>query len=382
MTAGVAAVAVAFGAGAATVALTQDSAPATPAASGVIDQAVTAIENHAARPVPTSRLEQAAVQGMLSALGDDWSAYYNPQDFQQFEHVLAGGYTGVGLWLRRDQNGVIRVLSVQPSSPASRAGLGVGDRIVAVAGRPVTGQQVAAVTDSLRGQSGTSVTVTVARPHGTVQTTTLSRTSILDDDVSSRMITPTVEDIRVDAFTAGVGAQVRRLVTAAQAAHDAGIVLDLRDDPGGLLDEAVETASAFLDHGPVVTYVQRGQPPQTLDALGGGNTALPLVVLVDGGTASAAEIVAAALQERDRAVLIGSRTFGKGTVQAPQRLANGSAIELTVGHYLTADGRSLQGQGITPDVLIPADTPEPTVHARAVEVLSGLTADAGSSGRG
>jgi carboxyl-terminal processing protease len=171
-------------------------------------------------------------------------------------------------------------------------------------------------------------------------------------------------------------------VQEAQARHLRGVVLDLRGNPGGLFDEAVATASAFLDGGPVVSYEQRGRSRQVVDATTGGVVGLPLVVLVDGGTASAAEIVAGALQDRGRAVLIGSRTFGKGSVQAPSQLSDGSALELTVGHYLTPSGRSLDGVGIVPDLEMPHATAANTVVERAVEVLSGLTADAGSSGRG
>jgi carboxyl-terminal processing protease len=119
-----------------------------------------------------------------------------------------------------------------------------------------------------------------------------------------------------------------------------------------------------------------------LDALGAGDTAMPLVVLVDGGTASAAEIVAAALQDRGRAVLLGTRTFGKGSVQAPSQLSDGSALELTIGHYVTPSGRSIDGVGISPDVAVPASAGTAVLTQRAIEVLSGLTADAGSSGRG
>jgi carboxyl-terminal processing protease len=144
------------------------------------------------------------------------------------------------------------------------------------------------------------------------------------------MISPTVEDLRIQAFTHGVGRWVRAQVRDAQQRHLSGIVLDLRDDPGGLLDEAVETASAFLSGGPVVSYQQRGSRSKVLDALGRGNTRIPLVVLVDGGTASAAEIVAGAMQDRGRAVIVGSTTFGKGSVQAPSQLSDGSAIELSV----------------------------------------------------
>jgi carboxyl-terminal processing protease len=377
-----AAVLVAYAAGTATGALSTSSPrPAVSAGSSVIDQAEHSIESRAVKPVSPAVLERAAVQGMLRALGDKWSAYYAPADYAHFQQVLSGAYTGVGVWVRRTSSGALRITSVQPNSPASDAGLHRGDVLVAVAGAPVAGHTVAEVVSGLRGAPGSVVSVEVQRGVGTV-TEHLRRTRINDDDVSASMLSPTIEMLRVAAFTSGVGRWVRAQVHDAQDRHLQGIVLDLRDDPGGLLDEAVETASAFLGGGPVVSYVQRGSAPQVVKALGGGDTAIPLVVLVDGGTASAAEIVAGALQDRGRAVIVGSQTFGKGSVQAPSQLSDGSAIELTVGHYFTPSGRSLDGVGITPDVLVPPGTAESVVTQRALEVLSGITADAGSSGRG
>jgi carboxyl-terminal processing protease len=377
-----AAILVAFAAGAATMRVTSPSTVRTRAArASVLDQAEQTIESRAAKPVPRAVLQRAAVQGMLKALGDQWSAYYAPADFAHFQQVLAGAYTGVGVWVRRTSTGTLRITSVQPDSPASTAGLHTGDVLVAVAGVPVAGRTVAQVVTGLRGNPGSEVSVAVRRGTATI-TTRLRRTTIHDNDVSSAMLTPTVEKLRITAFTRGVGRWVRTQVGLAQKRHLRGIVLDLRDDPGGLLDEAVETASAFLSGGPVVSYRQRGSAPEVLDALGGGNTTIPLVVLVDGGTASAAEIVAGALQDRNRAVIVGSQTFGKGSVQAPNQLSDGSAIELTVGHYFTPSGRSLDGVGITPDVLVPEGTASAVVKQRALEALSGITADAGSAGRG
>jgi carboxyl-terminal processing protease len=377
-----AAILVAYVAGAATGVLsTSSSGHAHPKAASVIDQAERTIESRAAKPVPRAVLQRAAVQGMLKALGDQWSAYYGPADFAQFQRVLSGAYTGVGVWVRRTSLGTLRVTSVQQDSPASAAGLHAGDVLVAVGGVPVVGRTVAQVVTGLRGSPGSDVSVEVQRGIATI-TTTLRRTTINDDDVSASMLSPTIEKLRITAFTRGVGRWVRSQVVAAERRHLSGIVLDLRDDPGGLLDEAVETASAFLSGGPVVSYVQRGSAPEVLDALGGGNTTIPLVVLVDGGTASAAEIVAGALQDRGRAVIVGSQTFGKGSVQAPDQLSDGSAIELTVGHYFTPSGRSLDRVGITPDLLVPSGTPELVMDQRALEVLSGITADAGSAGRG
>jgi carboxyl-terminal processing protease len=192
---------------------------------------------------------------------------------------------------------------------------------------------------------------------------------------------PTVARISIPAFTRGVGRQVRTAVAAAARARSAGVVLDLRGNPGGLLDEAVETASVFLDGGPVVSYTRRAGDTVQLDAVSVGDVRVPLVVLVDGGTASAAEVVAGALQDRGRAVLVGSRTFGKGTVQEPRTLADGSALELTVARYRTPSGRSLEGAGLEPDIEVAAGLDGPVAERRAVEVLTGLVADSGG-GRG
>ncbi|HVY11587.1 MAG TPA: S41 family peptidase [Mycobacteriales bacterium] len=380
--AGVAAVAgaviVAFGGGVVTGAATRGGHPSA-GGDTVVDQAERAIEAHAAKPVSASALQQAAVEGMLKALGDPWSAYYEPSQFARFQQTLSGSYSGVGLWVRRTTSGVLRIESVQGGSPADVAGMRSGDVLTAVGGLPVTGRTVADVVAALRGRPGTAVTVEVDRD-GRHITDVLSRSRISDDDVSANRIGPGVERLRIVAFTSGVGRWVRARVREAAHQHLRGIVLDLRDNPGGLLTEAVETASAFLASGPVVSYVQRGSSPDVLNALGGGNTAIPLVVLVDGGTASAAEIVAGALQDRGRAVIVGSQTFGKGSVQAPNQLSDGSDIELTVGHYLTPDGRSLDGVGISPDVLVGPQEPQASLYQRAIEVLSGLTADAGSAG--
>ena len=186
-----------------------------------------------------------------------------------------------------------------------------------------------------------------------------------ESDVSVRT-KKNVTFIRVAVFTRGAGAKVR----AAVPHGSPGVILDLRGNPGGLLDEAVDTASVFLTDGPVVTYEKRGAAPELLKVTKPGDDRIPLVVLVDGGTASAAEIVAGSLRDRDRAVIIGSRTFGKGTVQEPVLLADGSAVELTVGRYRTPDGRNLEGSGIEPDVQVPVPG---DAERRAVDVLNGLT---------
>jgi carboxyl-terminal processing protease len=366
----VALAAVAFGAGLVTGVV---GSPAPKSRTSVVDEAEQRIVSQAAHPVDRSALEHAAVQGMLDALRDRWSAYYTPDQFQQFSQGLQGSYSGIGVWLRSDPRGDQVVDSVQPGSPAADAGLVAGDRITAVGGISTHGQSVANVVDALRGPTGTSVTVTLVRA-GVTATVTVTRVTLVVHDVTVRQLGNGVTLIKVAAFTRGVGRQVREAVARLSTQTTAGVVLDLRGNPGGLLDEGVEVASVFLDGGPVVSYQRRGHGVRTLSANPGGNTTTPLVVLVDGATASAAEVVAAALQDRNRAVIVGSRTFGKGSVQEPTRLSDGSAIELTVGRYRTPNGRMIDGKGIEPDVYVDPSYSPDYAEQRALEVLLGLMA--------
>ncbi len=350
------------------------------AASDVLDQAAGTIEQHAAKPISVSDLDKAAVEGMLQALDDKWSSYYNPTDFASFQDVMDGEYTGVGLWVHRDATGVVSVTSVQADSPADLVGVKAGDVVTAVGGSSVDLRSIADVVTALRGQAGTAVSLTYRR--GTASSTvTMRRTDVATGDVSD-VISGSVMVIKISAFSKGVGAQVKKLDALARAQQLTGIVLDLRGNPGGLLDEGVQTASTFLSGGLVVSFDSRGAAPLRMDAPTGGDTGTPLAVLVDGSTASAAEVVTAALQDRSRAVVVGSRTFGKGSVQQPQLLSDGSAIEFTVGSYVTPAGRSLDGVGIEPDVVVAPGTSASDAQAQAVDVLSGLLADAGTGGHG
>jgi carboxyl-terminal processing protease len=339
---------------------------------GVIDAAADRIESSAAQPVNREQLERAAIEGMLKALGDRWSAYYAPSEFDSFQDALEGRYSGVGLWVRAGTKGVV-VSSVQPQSSAEAAGLLPGDVIVAVDGWPASGGSVGEVVQRLRGVDGSTVVVTVDRAGSNVDYT-LTRSVVTTADVVVDRLAGGVTRIEVRTFTRGVGSEVRQVLQQDPEAYAGGIVLDLRGNPGGLLDEAVEVASVFLDGGPVVSYEQRDAPDRVLNAIGNGNTTTSVVVLVDGGTASAAEVVTAALQDRGRAVVVGSRTYGKGSVQEPVELPGGSAIEITIGRYLTPAGRAIDGRGIEPDVLIDVASPPEIAEQRALEVLRGLTA--------
>ncbi|WP_405810484.1 S41 family peptidase [Streptomyces sp. NBC_01520] len=313
----------------------------------------------------------AAAEEVVSRSGDRWGAVYDEREYKDFEQALDGSYTGVGISARRSARGVITVTGVQTGGPADLAGVREGDRLRSVDGRPVGERPVAEVVALLRGDrtgaaEGTPVvlglrrgdrawTVTLRRARLSTEAVTVRR---LGDDPSAAVL------IKVAAFTKGTGTAVRDAVDAAP--RDAGILLDLRANAGGLVTEAVTASSAFLDGGLVATYDVHGDQ-RALYADPGGDTGRPVVVLVDGGTMSAAELLTGALQDRGRAVTVGSRTFGKGSVQMPSKLPGGSVAELTVGHYRTPAGRSVEGQGITPDVRA-----GPEAQQRAETVLIGL----------
>ena len=352
-----------------------------PKSSGVLDQALSRIRDSAATDVSDAELKRAAIEGMLRALDDDYATYIASDDVARFDQLLEGRYTGVGLWLGRDSTGAVEVVSVLPASPAAQAGLLVGDRVVAVGERRVGSSPVVDVVEELRGAPGTAVTIAVRRA-GRLTTVRLRRSEIDARDVLVDHPAPSVGRIRVAAFTRGVGADVRAAARRLRQEKVRGIVLDLRGNPGGLLVEAVEAASAFLDGGPVVSYRLRGQPPTVFNAVGHGDTGTTVVVLVDGGTASSAEVVAAALQDRNRALIVGAHSFGKGSVQQPFQLTDGSALEITVAPYLTPSGRALEGVGVVPDVDVVSTTTGEAALQRALDVLGGIVADANPPARG
>ncbi|QKG25204.1 S41 family peptidase [Actinomadura verrucosospora] len=354
--------------------LSGEGRPDRRAAAGgsVLDEAAAKIGSRAAHPVGRGDLDRAAIEGMLRGLGDRWARYYPAARYDDMEGRLNGRYSGVGVWLgSADGDPRVRVASVQPGTAAARAGVLAGDVVTAVGGTPADGWDVTRVARALRGRPGASVELTVLRGRRTEEFH-LVRASVSGGDVTVTDLPGHVRMIRVGAFTRGTGRQVRAAVTGRPPSG--GIMLDLRGDPGGLLDEAVETASAFLPGGPVVTYEPRGGPAQRRTVTSPGDARTPLVVLVDAGTASAAEVVAGSLRDRDRAVIIGSRTYGKGSVQESVRLADGSAIELTVGRYRTPGGRNLDGVGIEPDVAVSADRPPSVAEQRGRSVLRGLLA--------
>ncbi|MFE7468382.1 S41 family peptidase [Streptomyces sp. NPDC057499] len=339
-------------------------------ASAVNSDEVTAA---AARAVADGKSGKEAAEKVVSRSGDRWGAVYDDRQYAEFQQALDGAYTGVGISARRAANGRVEVARVQPGSPAERAGIEPGDLLRTIDGRRVDRRPVAEVVALLRGdrtEAAEGSTVVLGIERGAVaRTATLRRARLATEAVTIRRIGtdrpgPDAVLIEVESFTKGSGGKVRDAVRSAPT--DAGVLLDLRGNSGGLVTEAVTAASAFLDGGLVATYDVHGEQ-RALYAQPGGDTSRPLVVLVDGGTMSAAELLTGALQDRGRAVTVGSRTFGKGSVQMPSELPGGGVAELTVGHYRTPAGRGVDGRGITPDLAVGS-----RAEQRAETVLSGL----------
>lgn len=335
-----------------------------------------AVERAATEAIEDGKSGSQAAAEVVSRSGDRWSTIYTPGEFEDFQEQLDGAYVGVGLWVRQTAGGRTEVSRVQAGGPAARAGIAVGDRLRAIDGGATRGRPVTEVVARLRGAApqgsggaaaGAGTPVRLDLERGTRHwSATLYRTRLRTQNVvadrpdGSRGPTR----VKVAAFAKGTGEEVRRAVR--HASPHGGLLLDLRGNTGGLVTESVATASAFLDGGLVATYDVRGSQ-RALYAERGGNTRLPLVVLVDGGTMSAAELLTGALQDRGRAIVVGSPTFGKGSVQMPSKLPDGSVAELTVGHYRTPSGRTVDGDGITPDLVV-----EDHAEKRARTVLSGL----------
>ncbi|MDX3385752.1 S41 family peptidase [Streptomyces niveiscabiei] len=351
-------------AGAATGSLPQGSEE-TGAARSVVPDARRQVARAAADAMAAGKSPTEAAERAVSRSGDRWAAVYSQGEYEEFEQSLDGEYTGVGLWARRESDGAIAVSKVSGGSPAQAAGIRAGDRLTSVDGRAVDGLPVTDVLSLLRGDAtdapaGTAVRLGLSRG-ARAWDETVRRATLSTEPVTVRKIAGGGTLVRVSAFTKGVGEAVRAAVREVPG----GVVLDLRGNSGGLVTEAVGVASVFLDGGLVATYDTDGTE-HALHADAGGDTTRPLVALVDGGTMSAAELLTGALQDRGRAVVVGSRTFGKGSVQMPTRLPDGSVAELTVGHYRTPSGHAVDGVGITPDLEVEAGVLE-----RAERVLSG-----------
>lgn len=311
-------------------------------------------------------LTEGAVRGMLRGLDDPYASYMTPEAYRIFgEELLTGQYSGVGIWLNRDEQ-VVKIVAVVPDGPADKAGVEPGDQVQSVDGEEVQDLSLDEVAQSILGESGTEVTLGLLVGGEEPREVTLVRKKIDLPSLDSSM-EGDVGVLQLFSFTGGVGSKVVEAIDELESQGAKGLVLDMRGNPGGSLMEAVDVASAFFDDGVIVSYRERGREEKVFEATSQPGTDLPLVVLVDQGSASASEIVAAAVQDRDRGPVVGTETYGKGSVQQVFELSDRSAVKLTVASYFTPSGRRIGQEGVEPDVRVEDREQQ---LPRAIEVLN------------
>lgn len=347
-------------------------------ALSVITQAYREIHSRAVHPPDPDELARGAVRGMVHVLqratGDRYAAFYPPKGLRSIEELTSGHFSGIGVWVRDAQRG-LEVVSVLPGSPAQAAGIHRTDVIRRIDGRPVSELTTGQAVSAIKGSPGSRVSLSVER-HGRRLGFRVRRATIELPNEMSRMVAGDLGYIHLFGFARGAGRQVHRDVARLKARGAKGVILDLRDNGGGLFSEGVRVASDFLAGGPVVRYERRGHPPVTYKATGRAFTKLPVVVLVNRATASAAEIVTGALKDRHRAIVVGTRTYGKGSVQQVVPLPDGTAFKLTTASYLTPDGKSINGTGIRPNVRVA----RPSLQLlRATQILNGMVLSSSNS---
>ena len=318
-------------------------------------EVVGAIEDNFLRPVdPRELRERRTLREMVGSLGDRYSRYIPPEQWDEFNEATSGEFEGVGMSVGEHKRGLL-VLQVFRGSPAEERGIRRGEVITAVDGESIAGQPSELATAKIKGKPGSSVTLTVLSPGaGKSRTVEVRRARIDVPAATGRLEKRDGEKVGVASlvgFSTGAHGELRREVDSLVDRGVRGLVLDLRRNPGGLLDEAVLVSSVFIEDGPIVSTQGRTKRRREFSAQG---TALaptmPLVVLVDHGSASASEIVTGALRARRQATVVGERTFGKGVFQEVKRLSNGGALSLTVGSYYLPSGENVSDKGIRPDV--------------------------------
>jgi carboxyl-terminal processing protease len=322
----------------------------------LIQDAMQQVEKSYVAPVQSDRLVDGALKGMLSRL-DPHSDYMDEREYRELVATTSGQFGGVGLEISVEE-GVPQVINAIEGTPAAAAGIQPGDRIVKADGQPTVGMDLTDVVRRLRGSPGSRIVLTVARTNTNPFDVPITRAVIHVESVKSALKPGRVGYVRISTFDENTAPELRGAITRLRetaGGQFAGFILDLRNDAGGLLDAAVDVTSDFLDSGMVVTTrgreadENRAYPATTRGDLIRGT---PMVVLINGASASASEIVAGALQDNKRATIIGTRSFGKGSVQSIIPMDGHGALRLTTALYYTPSGRSIQGYGITPDVLL------------------------------
>ena len=310
-------------------------------------------------PLDTQEMIYGAVRGTVASLGDDHTVWVDPVAAAVLEEDLSGSFEGIGATVNT-VDGLLTVIAPLSGSPAEQAGVRAGDVILEVDGEPITGLSVLQAVALIRGPEGTSVRLLIRRQsEGTVSEfeLTITRAKLDLATVESRLLPEGLGYLKLNEFNGRAADEVHRALSDLLSQRPTGLILDLRNNPGGLLSAAVDVASEFLDRG-LVLVERRSLDDQGVEysaRRGGVATSIPLVVLVNEGSASASEIVAGAVQDRQRGILIGTTTFGKGSMQIPYTLSDGSSLIVTIARWYTPNGRGIDGQGLEPDIVVEMD---------------------------
>ncbi|MBP2638230.1 MAG: ctpB, partial [Firmicutes bacterium] len=312
-------------------------------------KALQIVKSRYVEEVSSDTLMAGAIKGMVKSLNDPHSIYMDAKTFKEFMIETEGSFGGVGIVIGMKDK-LLTVIAPIEGTPGEKAGIKSGDQIIKIDGQDTKDMALDEAVNKIRGQEGSKIVLTLMRGQE-VQDYTLTRSNIQIKTVAGKMLENNIGYIRLSMFNENTGNEFIRKLQELEKQGMKALVLDLRDNPGGLLNESVKVASQFVPKGPVVSVVTRdGQRETHTSNL--ETTKYPVVILVNGGSASASEIVAGAAQDTGAGTLVGTKTYGKGSVQTVVRLDEGSAIKLTIAKYLTPKDRSINGVGIEPDIVV------------------------------
>ena len=320
-------------------------------------------------PVDEKKLTEGIYKGLFWGIGDPYSAYLTEEEYNNIMISTTGEYQGIGVTIAPDDNGLINVVSPIDGSPAAKAGIRTGDKIISVGGKPYDGSSIDQAVAAMRGKPGTKVDLVVLRGNDEMEFSII-RANIVMQSVRSEVLDGNIGYIRISSFEERTAEDFKQQLRDMELKRVKGIVIDLRDNGGGLVETSVQIADMLLDEG-VVTYTEDRKGEKEYYRSNAGSTDLPYVILVNGGTASASEILTAAVKDHKAGKIVGTNTYGKGIIQSIEQLPNGDAVKLTIMQYFSPNGNVIHKVGIKPDVEVEElaeDTTDKQLE-KAVELL-------------
>jgi carboxyl-terminal processing protease len=332
--------------------------------SSSVDEAIKSVVESSAKDIDRDVLERAAIEGVLKASGDEWANYFPREALETFEAQSSNSFTGIGIYLSKSRGGVIKITSIQERSPAANSDLAIGDELIEVNGTQVTGASLASTIALIRADIGKRVDLLVVRNEQRILAS-IKTGKVQAKSVELTQVSSSVALVEIASFISGTASEVSEALKSAN--YKSGVIIDLRNNSGGLVEEAVAVAEQFIGSGIIVSY-KVNESEKVFRAVNSNPIKVPVVVIINRNTASSAEILAGAFQDRNRGVVIGERSYGKGSVQELISLDDGSKLELTVALFLTPSGRIIEEVGITPDLAVaPAE-----IGLKSLQVLGGL----------